>query len=142
MDEVNIILEELCKANNVGMISHRNVNPKRHLNRSTLHLNDAGVSLFARNFSDFLNNFDKIRLQNKYNLATYNENISYNANISYTPMANNDLLEIQQQRVDNAKSIIVGHLNINSIRNKFIFAESIVKAFDLFQNQSWIAHFQ
>ena len=47
-------------------------------------------------------------------------------------MTNNDLLEIQQQRVDNAKSIIVGHLNINSIRNKFIFAESIVKAFDLF----------
>ena len=59
-DEVNIILEELCNANNVGMISHRNINPKRHLNRSRLHLNDAGVSLFVRNFRDFLNNFDKI----------------------------------------------------------------------------------
>ena len=47
-------------------------------------------------------------------------------------MANNDLLEIQQQKVDYAKSIIVGHLNINSIRNKFILAESIVKAFGLF----------
>ena len=47
-------------------------------------------------------------------------------------MANNDLLEIQQQKVDNAKSIVVGHLNISSIRNKFSFAESIVKAFDLF----------
>ena len=47
-------------------------------------------------------------------------------------MANNDFLEIQQQRVDNAKSIIVGHLNVNSIRNRFILAESIVKAFDLF----------
>ena len=47
-------------------------------------------------------------------------------------MTNNDLLEIQQQKLDNAKSIIVGHLNINSIRNKFIFAESIAKAFDLF----------
>ena len=47
-------------------------------------------------------------------------------------MANNDLLEIQQQRVDNAKSINVCHLNINSIRNKFILAENIVKAFDLF----------
>ena len=46
-------------------------------------------------------------------------------------MANNDLLEIQQQRVGNAKSIILGHLNINSIRNKLILAESIVKAFDL-----------
>ena len=52
--------------------------------------------------------------------------------MSFTPMANNDLLEIQQQRVDNVKSIIVVHLNINSIRNKLILAESIVKAFDLF----------
>ena len=34
--------------------------------------------------------------------------------------------------MDNAESIVVGHLNINSIRNKFILAESIVKAFDLF----------
>ena len=48
-------------------------------------------------------------------------------------MANNDLLEIQQQRVENAKSIIVGHLNINSIRNKFILPERIVKVFDLFR---------
>ena len=40
--------------------------------------------------------------------------------------------EIQQQRVDNTKSIIVGHLNINSIRNQFISAESIVKVFDFF----------
>ena len=41
-------------------------------------------------------------------------------------MANNDLLEIQQQRLDNAKSITVGYFNINSIRNKFVLAESIV----------------
>ena len=45
-------------------------------------------------------------------------------------MANNDLLEIP--RLGNAKSIIVGDLNINSIRNKLILAESIVKDFDLF----------
>ena len=32
----------------------------------------------------------------------------------------------------NSKSIIVGHLNVNLTRNKFILAESIVKAFDLF----------
>ena len=58
-DKVNIILEELCNANNVGMILHRNINPKRHLYRRRLHLNDAGVSLFVRNFRDFLNNFDR-----------------------------------------------------------------------------------
>ena len=34
--------------------------------------------------------------------------------------------------MSNAKNIIVGHFNINSIRNKFILAENIVKAFDLF----------
>ena len=105
------------------MISHRNINPKRHLNRSRLHLNDAGVSLFVRNFRDFINNFDKTRLQNKPSLAAYSS-LSFKVNISSTPMANNDLLEIRQQRVDNA--------NINSIKNKFILAESIVKTFDLF----------
>ena len=57
--QMKSILEVLCNANNVGMISHRNINPKRHLNRSRLHLNDARVSLFVRNFRDFLNNFDK-----------------------------------------------------------------------------------
>ena len=59
-DEVIIILGELCNANNVGTISHRNINPKRHLNRSRFHLNDSGVSLFVRNFRDFLNSCDKI----------------------------------------------------------------------------------
>ena len=68
-DEVNIILEELCYENNVGMILHRNINPKKHLNRSRLHLNDDCVSLFVRNSNVFLDNFDKILLQNKHSLA-------------------------------------------------------------------------
>ena len=54
-DEVNIVLDELFNANNADVILHRNINPKRHLNRSRLHLNDADVSLFVRNFRDFLN---------------------------------------------------------------------------------------
>ena len=44
-DEVNMIFDKLCNANNVGIISYRDINPKRYLNRSRLHLNDAGVSL-------------------------------------------------------------------------------------------------
>ena len=52
-DEVNMIFDELCNANNVGIISYRDINPKRYLNRSRLHLNDAGVSLFVRNFGIF-----------------------------------------------------------------------------------------
>ena len=47
-------------------------------------------------------------------------------------MPKDDLLEIQQQRMDHANSIIVGHLNINSSRNKFVLVENIIKTFDLF----------
>ena len=43
-----------------------------------------------------------------------------------------DDLEIQQQRMDHANSIIVGHLNINSIKNTFVLAENIIKTFYLF----------
>ena len=34
--------------------------------------------------------------------------------------------------MDHANSIIVGHLNINSSRNKFVLVENIIKTFDLF----------
>lgn len=52
-------------------------------------------------------------------------------------MPNNDLLKIQQQKVDNAKNMFADHWNINLIKNKFKefnLAENIGKAFDL--NQS------
>ena len=81
---------------------------------------------FLKDYSYILENH--FYFVNVPDLAAYSS-LSFNANISYTPMANNDLLEIQQQKVDKAKSIIVDHLNINSIRNKFIFAESIVSYF-------------
>ena len=59
-DEINAKLEKLCKVNNIEIISHRNVNPKINLNRGRLHFIDSGVSVFVRNFRNFLNNFDEI----------------------------------------------------------------------------------
>ena len=44
----------------------------------------------------------------------------------------NDLSKIQQQRNMSAKITIIGHLNINSIRNPFDALDNIVKAFDIF----------
>ena len=43
----------------------------------------------------------------------------------------NDIKKIKQQRVKNANTII-GHLNINSFRNKFFFAEEIIQVFYYF----------
>ena len=52
--------EKLCKVTNIEVISHRNVNAKRHLNRDRLYFNDSGVSVSVRNIGAFLNNFDEI----------------------------------------------------------------------------------
>ena len=45
---------------------------------------------------------------------------------------NNDILRIRKQRTENALNTIIGHLNIDSRRNKFVLVENIIKAFDIF----------
>ena len=39
---------------------------------------------------------------------------------------------MKKQRLDNASNTIIGHLNINSFRNKFVFVKDIIKLFDVF----------
>ena len=57
-DEVNAHLEEICAEKDIEKITHSNINPKRHLNKSRLYLNDAGISVLVRNFKAFLTNLD------------------------------------------------------------------------------------
>ena len=56
--KVNAHLEEICAEKDIAIITHSNINPKRHLNKSRLHLNDAGISVFVRDFKAFLTNLD------------------------------------------------------------------------------------
>ena len=56
--KVNAHLEEICAEKDIAIITQSNINPKRHLNKSRLHLNDAGISLLVRNFKAFLSNLD------------------------------------------------------------------------------------
>ena len=44
----------------------------------------------------------------------------------------NDIKKIKQQRVKNANNTIIGHLNINLFRNKFVFPKEIIQVFDIF----------
>ena len=39
---------------------------------------------------------------------------------------------MKKQRLGNTNNTIIGHLNINSFRNKFVFLEGIIKLFDVF----------
>ena len=56
--KVNAHLEEICAEKDIAIITQSNINPKRHLNKSRLHLNDAAISLLVRNFKAFLSNLD------------------------------------------------------------------------------------
>ena len=44
----------------------------------------------------------------------------------------NDIKKGKQQRVKNTNNTIIGHLKINSFRNKFVSAEEIIQVFDIF----------
>ena len=67
----------------------------------------------------------------KHNLVVY-ISPSLRAHISSTWSPNMNSLKIWQQKVENVKSIIVGHLNVNSIRSKFVLTKNAMKTFDVF----------
>ena len=119
------------QSNFIDLILHDNINVRRHLNKGKLHLNDTGISRFVRNFRDFLNLFETTWHESTHNLL----NVSSPSSLSGYPSLStidNDLWKIQQQRIIYAKNIIIGHLDINSIRNKFDTLDNIIKAFDIF----------
>ena len=58
VDEVNAHLEEICAKKEIAIITHSNITPKRHLNKSRLNLNDAGISALVKNFKAFRTNLD------------------------------------------------------------------------------------
>ena len=53
----NECLEVQCKDHNVDFISHKNINPRAHLNQDRLHPNRKGQHMMGNNFSTFVNNF-------------------------------------------------------------------------------------
>ena len=59
-EAVNKFLKDTCTKENVDFACHSNINVKRNLNRSNLHLNDHGISALIRNFKNFLKNFDSV----------------------------------------------------------------------------------
>ena len=50
VSEINNILEFMCKQRNIGFIWHDNIDPRKHLNRSKLHLNKEGTCILTENF--------------------------------------------------------------------------------------------
>ena len=51
------LLEKTCNQKQIDLIKYSNINTKRHLNRSRLHLNGYGKSIFLQNIRNYLTTF-------------------------------------------------------------------------------------
>ena len=80
--------------------------------------------MLPRNFKAFLTNLDWKEYED---IVSDNYPFVLGDSVSF-----NDIIRMKKQRLDNASNTIIGHLNINSFRNKFAFVEEIIKLFDVF----------
>ena len=55
--EANKCLVSKCREKDIPLISHDNIIPKRHLNKSKLHFNNYGNGVIVRNLKEFLNKY-------------------------------------------------------------------------------------
>ena len=147
-----------CNQKQIELIKLSNINTKRHLNRSKLHLNCYEKSILIWNIRNYLTNFNWRNL--RANGGTLSTSLSLN-----NTLLDNDLLKIKEQRLEYPPTNLIGYLNlswnqwtgfymitasvmkglnINSVRNKFDSVIEIIKNFNifLFWNLILMHHFQ
>ena len=123
----------MCDKEKLLFLNHSNINPKTPLNKSRLYLNRNDFENIGKNFVNFIRN-------NYTWLDGTNKKTNIDIGVSSTSSTLNEKSEIDNEIVDhitnadlkslrirNLNKIIVGHLNINSIRNKFYFLTHQVK---------------
>ena len=125
--KVNKELCKMCEKKKLLFLSYSNINPKAYLNKSKLHLNHNGSEKLGKNFVNFNRN-------NNAWLPETDKKATIDIGVSSSSSTLNDKSEVDNEIVyhitnadlkylcvRNLYKIVVGHLNINSIRNKFDF---------------------
>ena len=134
-------MKKLCDDAKIDYLdSSININPRRHLNNSKLHLNTKGSGKLLQNFVTFIkkrfsawNDVTQSHpkfVQSSFRLSSSKENNNLrNNNLSYNLNRSNDHIDINSNSYfgdqlsslskKNLNRLILAHLNINCIRNKF-----------------------
>ena len=131
--EVNAVLSRECNKRNICVTKHDNMNARRHCNMSGLHLNWDGTNILIENVLFYLNRFCSIWLVTKVS-----ENSKKSAQFELISRQNNSNIDLTKEfdkgdsclrklRAKHPKNILFGHLNMNSLRNKFEYLEEIIK---------------
>ena len=125
----NELLNKLCKENGFIYISNSNITPS-HLSKDGIHLNDIGTFKLGDNFikhvnvsSSYLNArnawlpiSDRILDDNK---STFKMQKVDSESYLSTESLWNQFDALTEIRIENPKQLIVAHLNITSLRDKF-----------------------
>ena len=125
--EVNKEFSKMGDKEKLLFLRYSNINLKIHLNKNKLHLNRNGYKTLGKNFVNFIrSNYTWLNETNKKaNIdigisaasSTLNEK-SETDNEIVDHITNADLKSYRRRKLN---KIVVGHLNINSIRNNFDF---------------------
>ena len=129
--KVNLTLRNVDKnleTLNLEFIGNGNISAQ-HLRRKGLHLNSKDKGILALNFLNQIGKFCRPVEHLNEHLLSYNQSYLAENKVSWkleSPFLDaiidrntNDICELKQLRNHNRHRIIIGYLNINSIRNKF-----------------------
>ena len=110
--QVNRHLKTLCIEKNFELISHENIITEKHLNGSKLHLNKTGTVILSNTFTEAIYRSFMHSLEN----SKVSETVTCDEFSIKKPKENTNLNFIKK---DNFNRLVLAHININSIRNKF-----------------------
>ena len=112
---------------NLAFISHGNIRTRYHWTYDGLHLNDKGATLFTEDILSALNKVARPQ--------SVKENSSSKSFSDYDNLRakGNAFMSTKSIKAKHPKNLFFGHLNVNSIRNKFVSIQELIKrTFDIF----------
>ena len=126
--EVNHHLKEICNRKNFLLIDHNKTTKASHLNSSRLHLNRKGANILRSSLQQHISKVFNWLLSGNtlccnFSESYFGENVS--SNLKHTKENCRNVLN--SLRKDNLDKLIVAHLNINSIRNKFDYLSEKIR---------------
>ena len=134
--EVNRYLKNDCRKRNICFISNSNINRKYDWNKNGLHLNWKETNKLVKNFLIALSNFDNWQKAPVSKTNFYKNklgNLSPSNSSEKTILEQRSLKTCETWKEKKHKNIFLGHLNINSIKNKFESVRDLIKdTFDIF----------
>ena len=113
----NRTLKRLCQENNFELINHENTITERHLNGSKLHLNKRGTTILSNNFTEAISN--SIQWQFIFHSLNNRRNSGKFVTDEYKTKVFDGDSNLKFLHMRNFNKLVLGHLNINSLRNKF-----------------------